>query len=237
MFYFTGDLHANERNEMNTIIIYERQHPFTKDDVLFICGDFGFIWNYEAHTARGRFVMNKMKEHSRLCLDYFENAPWTTCFVDGNHECFPKLYEYPQMTWCGGRVHVIRHHVYHLMRGEMFTIQDKTFFAMGGAQSTDRAIRVEGESWWKEEMPNKEEYAHARATLENVTHIDYILTHCAPTHLEKQYFHRRRNKLTNFLEEISQNIGFNHWYFGHYHETKDFPGNYTCLYKTIRQEP
>lgn len=234
MLYITGDLHGDERHEMIPLIEYERSHHFTKDDVLIICGDFGFIWSDKARTARELFFLKKMQEHLSLCLDYFESAPWTTVFVDGNHECFPRLYAFKQKRWCDGQVHEIRPHVYHLMRGELYNINGTTLFAMGGAQSTDRKQRHPNYTWWEEEMPSDKEYAHAKKTLEGLSSVDLIITHCAPTHLEKAYFHRSINPLTDFLEEISNKITFKHWYFGHYHETKDFDDKYTCLYKTIR---
>lgn len=234
MIYITGDLHGDERREMIPLIEFEKAHHFTKDDILIICGDFGFIWSDQARTSREYFILQKLQEHLSLCLDYFESAPWTTVFVDGNHECFPRLYSFPQKTWMGGHVHEVRKHVYHLMRGELYNIQGTTVFTMGGAQSTDRAHRIAGYTWWEEEMPSDEEYAHARKTLEQLSSVDLIITHCAPTHLEKRYFHRAPNKLTDFLEEISQQITFRHWYFGHYHETKDFDDHYTCLYKEVR---
>ena len=39
--------------------------------------------------------------------------------------------------WHGGRVHKIRDHVIHLMRGEMFDLDGKKIFAFGGARSHD----------------------------------------------------------------------------------------------------
>ena len=44
------------------------------------------------------------------------------------------------------------------MRGEVFKINDKVFFVMGGGYSIDKVIRIPGKSWWEEEMPAKEEY-------------------------------------------------------------------------------
>lgn len=66
-----------------------------------------------------------------------EDKSFTTVFVDGNHENFDRLYSYPVKEWNGGKVHEIRPSVLHLMRGEVFTIEDKKFFAFGGASSHD----------------------------------------------------------------------------------------------------
>lgn len=67
-------------------------------------------------------------------------------FVDGNHENFDKLYQYPEKDWHGGRVHEIRPNVLHLMRGHVFDIQGHSFFCMGGAMShdIDNGVVIEG---------------------------------------------------------------------------------------------
>ena len=39
--------------------------------------------------------------------------------------------------WHGGKVHQIRESVIHLMRGEIFNIDNKKFFTFGGARSHD----------------------------------------------------------------------------------------------------
>lgn len=66
-----------------------------------------------------------------------EEKPFTTVFVDGNHENHQRLDSYPAETWQGGNVHFIRPSVIHLMRGQVFHIADKSFFVFGGASSHD----------------------------------------------------------------------------------------------------
>lgn len=41
--------------------------------------------------------------------------------------------------------------IYHLMRGQVYNICNKSIFTFGGASSIDRNLRVDGVSWWKEE--------------------------------------------------------------------------------------
>ena len=57
--------------------------------------------------------------------------------MDGKHENFTRLYNYPVEEWYGGKVHKIRDSVLHLMRGEIFNIDNKNFFTFGGAKSHD----------------------------------------------------------------------------------------------------
>ena len=42
-----------------------------------------------------------------------------------------------QTKWHGGKVHRIRPHVLHLMRGQIYELEGYRFFTMGGAKSHD----------------------------------------------------------------------------------------------------
>lgn len=124
MFYITGDTHADfSRLKENKFSI---QSEMTKNDYIIICGDFGGVWNY--------IVESIYEEH---WLDWLNNKNFTTLFVDGNHENFERLYNYPVEEWHGGKVHKIRESVIHLMRGEIFNIDNKKFFTFGGARAHD----------------------------------------------------------------------------------------------------
>lgn len=122
------------------------------------------------------------------------------------------------------------------MRGQIFDIEGKRFFTMGGANSVDKMHRRESVSWWPAEMPSFEEYEEAIYNLDAVSNkVDIILSHCAPDTIQTTicdwYQH---DKLTNFLEIVRQTVEFGWYYFGHYHIDKDFL-NYkaTCLYNNI----
>lgn len=53
---------------------------------MIICGDFGGIWDGS--------------EAEQQVLDWLENRPFTTLFVDGNHENFDLLHTCPVQE-CG----------------------------------------------------------------------------------------------------------------------------------------
>lgn len=123
MIYITGDTHCDftRFSESN----FPEQKDMTKNDVVIICGDFGGIW--EQHENR--------KEKARF--QSLTDLPFTLVFCDGNHENFERLNRYPETEWMGGKVHVIREGLYHLERGECYTIEGKKFFVFGGAPSHD----------------------------------------------------------------------------------------------------
>ena len=123
MIYVTGDLHGNGLRFQPQY--FPEQSEMTKNDYMIACGDFGCVWNGDKSDDPQ--------------LDRLEGLPFTVLFVDGNHENFDALKEYPVEQWHGGMVHKIRPHVIHLMRGQAFKLQGCTFFTMGGAQSHDIA--------------------------------------------------------------------------------------------------
>ena len=47
-------------------------------------------------------------EGSLAQLDALAALPYTILFLDGNHECFPEIFAYPEEMWNGGRIHRIR---------------------------------------------------------------------------------------------------------------------------------
>ena len=125
MIYVTGDIHGYI--DIRKFLDNDITEQITEKDYVIICGDFGLIWNYKRETGKERKWLKGLNERR-----------WTTLFVDGNHECFPRLNGFPVKEWNGGKVHVIRDRVLHLMRGEVFEIEGNKIFAMGGAGSHDR---------------------------------------------------------------------------------------------------
>lgn len=170
----------------------------TRDDFVIVCGDFG-LWHD-----------NKTE---RWWLNWLEEKNFTILFVDGNHENFDRLYsEFEVVDFHGGKAHKIRENIYHLMRGYVFDLCDKKFFAFGGASSHDiddgildrkdfqsdrelvneynrrtrrgEMLRINHVSWWKEEMPSPEEMAFGLKKLnDNKNDVDFIVSHCAPSHV------------------------------------------------------
>ena len=121
--WITGDIHGNPIRLSSNNFYEQKDFSRNKDEnVVIQLGDFGLVWE-----------QNEESVNEKYWLDWLESKPFTTIFVDGNHEGFTRLYKYPVKEWNGGKVHEIRPHVLHLQRGEIFTIEGKKFFAFGGA--------------------------------------------------------------------------------------------------------
>lgn len=180
MVYITGDCHADFRKFSTDN--FPDQKDMTRDDIVIVCGDFG-IWHDNGEE--------------RYWLKWLNNKPFTTVFVDGNHENFDRLYsdEFPVVDFHGGKAHKIRDHIYHLIRGYVFEFGGKKFFAFGGASSHDiqdgildpadfpdmdsfkktarrwaaygKTFRINHVSWWEQELPTQDELAFGLRTLEH----------------------------------------------------------------------
>ena len=226
--FVTGDTHGEER------IFTDNDNVFDKflatDDFLFVCGDFGYVFN-------GGYREN-------MFLRYLaEEKPYTICFVDGNHENFDLLNSSSEISdWNGGKVHIIKcdkagvPKIIHLMRGQVFEIERVKIFTFGGGYSIDRHLRRKGFTWWEEEMPNRLEIEEAYSNLKiHEYQVDYILTHTAPEDTMSIFFpdHEFEKPFNNVLEYIREKTTYKHWYFGHLHLDEELWRQQTALYHAV----
>lgn len=243
LFYITGDTHSDfsRFTEENFPI----QTEMTKNDYVIICGDFGGVWTFEEESRR-----------EKEALDWLNNKNFTTLFVDGNHENYTRLYNYPIEEWKGGKVHKIRDSVLHLMRGEIFDVDNKKIFAFGGAKSHDiqdeilnldeeekiyeyrkrgAYFRIRDFSWWDLELPTSQEMENGIENLEKINYkVDYIISHCCPTSIQALINPTyKRDVLTDYLQQILEKCTFKRWYFGHYHDYKQVNSQFSLLYENI----
>ena len=250
--WITGDIHGNPVR-LSTDSFYE-QKEFNKnkdENIVIICGDFGLVWNRDNEN-----------KNEKYWLDWLESKPFTTVFVDGNHENHIRLATYPIKEWHDGKVHEIRPNVLHLMRGEIFIIEDKKFFTFGGASSHDiqdgildyndenwrekakeldkqgkYMYRIKDLSWWEEELPTDEEMQHGLDVLKkNNDTVDYIITHSPST--SELYLMGGKGLyepdiLTNYLEEVKATTDYEKHLFGHMHINKAINDKDICLYEQI----
>ena len=221
MIYVTGDTHGNFRRFQPEY--FPEQVGVTKNDVVIIAGDFGGVWFGDSRDDE--------------TLDWLERLPFTLAFVCGNHENYDALERYPVAEWHGGKVHRVRPHVLHLMRGQVFELESYRFFTMGGAKSHDTNHRINHISWWRQELPSDEEYSEALQNLERYNwQVDYIITHCAPTSIALMGSrHNEADRLTDFLQEVRERAKYYYWLFGHYHDNKAVDEKHILLWEQIVQ--
>lgn len=193
--FITGDCHGDFRRFTKKQC---RKSPLEIDenDYVIVCGDLGLIWRKD-----------KTFEYN---LDWLSRLRFTLLWVQGNHENYDMIAEYPVEIWNGGKVrHIVQNKIILLERGQVFTIGKHTFFTFGGASSHDvqggildaedpcyDVLRVEairaglpyrviGKTWWKQELPSEEEMQEGLANLKKVGYqVDYVISHCASNSIQ-----------------------------------------------------
>ena len=217
MIYVTGDIHADRER-----FSQKGAKVLKKNDTLLVCGDFGFVWSGDAREQR--------------LLRWIGRRRYNTLFVEGTHDNLDLLKNYPITEYGGAPARQISGRCYQLLRGEVYHLEGMKVFTFGGGESADMDVRTEGETWWREELPSQEELDHARETLQKYgNRVDYIITHTpsASMHGFLNMDSLRTDHLGAFLDEVSANVKYRHWYFGRYHLDKVIPPNHHAIYQAI----
>ncbi len=155
-----GDWHGNTLWALHVIDTATRLLEGEERRLILHLGDFG-IW---PGPAGQRYVYQLRK----ACKE----AGVTIGFIDGNHEDFTQLHRFdirkaPAEPSPG---------VYWLPRNTRWTWHERTWHALGGAVSVDRAIRHEGISWWPEEEITRPQACEAI----EMGPADVMITHDCP---------------------------------------------------------
>ena len=226
--FVAGDFHGRHDIAKVNSKKFPEGKELTKDDYLIQLGDFGLVFNNVPTTTE------------KYWLDWLNDKPWTTLTLDGNHDNHPKLNLLDQEERFGDRVGIIRDSIFHLHRGIVYTIGNRTFFTLGGAYSIDQNHRTEGIDWWRTEEPNYHESKRAYQSLDDVQwKVDYVLTHDAPSWVrDVLHSHHLENSYTvRLLDDIfgKQKFSFKHHYFGHHHMDKTVHDRHTCCYHKVHE--
>jgi len=199
-----------------------------KGDTLLVCGDFGFLWEGSKTEKAALKKLGKMK--------------FNIGFVDGVHENFELLAQYPEEEWNGGRARHISGRLWQLTRGEIYTIEGKTFFAMGGGVCPDDDYRHADDNRMRLEVPSREELDRAAANIERRDgKIDYIVTHEPPMRI-KAFLQLKQTTvaanmeytgLNTFFEEMGNCCTFKRWFFGSMHVDKFISSSHAAVFRKV----
>lgn len=219
MVYLVADIHGHIRLNWLKALLDEKQ--LSPNDFLIILGDAGIVWNQDT---------------SKSVQDYYNSLPCRVLFLDGNHENFDLLETFPIVDIYAGRARKVSDNIYHLLRGEIYTICGEKFFVFGGGFSAKKLTQTSPVYIWDREMPSKEEYAYGTRNLQkNNYQIDYIVSHVAPSTIAKKMGIKILDEekiLNDYLKEIQKKTMYKWWYFGHYHIDMDCE-NSSCLFERI----
>lgn len=248
--WVTADIHGDASRFSVDSFPEQKEMLLTEENYMIQLGDFGLVWQRE-----------KESKNEKWWLDWLNDKPFKTLFIDGNHENHIRLNQYPEKEWHGGIVNEIRPNVLHLKRGHVFDIEGKKFFAFGGSASHDISdgildyddsdwrekakvldnqgkymYRVRGLTWWDREMPSEEEMEAGLKNLERVGNkADFIITHCASSSTAALISHGmyKPDKLTDYLERIKSTVDYKTWLMGHYHRNDAVNDKEIILYEQI----
>lgn len=217
MIYVTGDTHGDLSRFKDSAF-----KKLKRGDVLIICGDFGFIWN---GSKREKSILRKLADKE-----------YTIAFIDGCHENFDILEQYPVSEWCGGKARIIQKNLIHLMRGQVYDIEDKRIFTFGGGHSQDFDFRRDSTNWWEREQPTHEEIIEAIRNLDEVSNeVDYVITHEPPASLKDclgvDVF--QRLEVHAFFEDIIKVCRYKKWFFGKCHIDKNIPIKFYAVFNAV----
>ena len=218
MIYVTGDTHGDiERFSERSI------KRLKKDDTLIILGDFGFVW--------------QGGEEEEKNLEFLRSRKFNILFLDGTHENMDRLSKYPEEEFCGGRVRSLGDNLKQLMRGEIYEIEGKSIFTLGGGQSDDLEIemRRENKTWWPSELPSNEEIDAARDKIKAKKEVDFILTHVPPHKIATSITgeDKEPSRLGQFLDEIMYSVKYKNWYFGCHHIDRKLTRTHYAVYRRV----
>lgn len=217
MIYITGDMHGDiNRFKSRAIRRLKRQ------DYLIICGDFGFVW-------QGGKVEQKQ-------LTWIGKRRFTTLFIDGVHENRQLLAAYPREEMFGGTVRRLGQRLYWLERGQVFTVDGKRIFAMGGGESEQSADADMLGVSWPEDLPTTQEIIQAAKRLADIDYtVDYVVTYEAATTIKNAMNIRQNtiNPLNTFLDRVMRSCTYNKWFYGCYHIDRKLSNTHRAVFRDV----
>jgi len=216
LIYITGDTHADIER------LYDKSlRKLKKDDYLIICGDFGFIWDDDKKDQKRIKKLSKLK--------------FNILFVDGTHENFDLLEKYKIVPFADSQARMISENIYHLLRGKIYSIENKNIFTFGGGESLDKEMKISQNKWWPQELPTIDELKSSVSELEKFNRqVDYVVSHEPPSKI-KTLINKNSNinTLNRFFDDVAKEVKFKKWFFGSTHVNKAFVDKYVSLFDEI----
>ena len=206
---YAGDIHGS----LESVIKIDEFCIKSGIDTVIQVGDFGFRW--PGRQCRLQKYFNKRDRQGR------PGPKWLTC--GGNHENWA-LWDKLAKDLDPNEHVELAPGAYYIQRGSCVNIHGKLHLFCGGAESTDRAWRVEGTSWWPQETPSAAEFRRFAYALADEK-PDVVVTHDAPVSIEL-YRAGPDGRVDRNSKPTPRNLqnaldASDHkptkWYYGHHH--------------------
>lgn len=178
----------------------------TKEDIVVIMGDAGFVWDGS--------------ETDKYWQDFLDKKPWTTFCVLGNHEAYPLIEKLPIVDFHGTLARKVNDSIYYAISGEVYNLCGKKCLVVNGADSHDKVFRKEGISWWAQEKITQDDVNKALITLAQYNDkVDFIFSHTGGTEVCKMLGFSPTS--SDFMLDLVLNTAeYDEHFCGHYHVDK-----------------
>lgn len=212
--FCSGDCHGDiDISKFNTRR-FSVQYELTRDDIVWILGDFGVCWDNG--------------DQDRWIQDWWEKKNFTVISTIGNHENQDTISKLPVIEKYGGRLYKVRDNVFYADDG-IFNISGLRILNVNGADSIDKNIRKEGINWWPEEEITPERVTRIFKIIDNSgsDKFDYVFSHTGGSFITNA-LHFKPMPSDIQLDRILMSIQFDHHLVGHYH-TDTYIDRYTRI--------
>lgn len=245
-FYFAGDVHGENDIKKFNRANFPSGKNLTKDDYIFICGDFGLVWYEEGSKLSGYKTQNHWK---KWLSEIFPNTKILVTL--GNHENYDLVEKLPIIDMFDDKVRKVNEQIYLFERGHIYNIDGKKFLSLSGAMSIDKNWRLIQESsstgklWWEQELWTTTEENNCIDIIENNNwKVDYVVSHTAPDTIVNILFPdilkwsgKDTDPTARFFDFIYKKpLQFKKWYFGHWHVDRKYENFITCYDKIHKED-
>lgn len=212
---YLGDIHCR----LNDLGSVTQSTDAKQDSVIVQVGDFGFGFP-------GNEMLKWLEKRARK--DY--KTPIYTAF--GNHDNWDLAYQLWEDQGQPDLVELFpESNCYYVHRSSLIEIFGISHLFLGGAESTDKHLRVEGRDWWSREEPNRDEFEKFFSIFDSEK-PNTIVTHDVPLRVDLYRMRRNESFTPGMLEKVyslSSHRPRRH-YFGHHHMLKKWKVDGTKFY-------
>lgn len=209
--FVTGDTHGGiDMTKLNSR--HFRAEGLTKDDIMVIMGDAGFIWN---GGGADKFWQN-----------FLNDKPWTTFCVLGNHENYDLIEQLPVVDFHGAKAYKVNDSLYYAITGEVYEFCGKKCLVVNGADSHDlynpdgTLYRTPHKSWWEQERITQDDINKALISLaQHGDEVDFIFSHTGGIEVNRMLGFKPTH--SDFMLDLVLNTAdYDQHFCGHYHIDK-----------------
>lgn len=203
-----GDTHGDFR-ELNKLL-----EATTEKDYILICGDFGY-WR------KSKFKMGLGWFHDDIINSNNTKIYW----CDGNHEDHVEL-DYLVKERGFSKPIEIKKNLFYCPRGSSLVLPNgERVLFMGGAMSTDKAVRMAYFDWFPQEVISNSDVLRIREDMK----YDIVVSHTCPNvccprmafEIGVAYTDRPDGSCVA-LQAILEDYKPTKWFFGHWHVHRIF---------------